>query len=133
MSKMLIVCVAGCSLAFATGANACAMHPPPMPVAQLRQASDAIVYGRLQYGLQAYPRTNNRFFYTVGTVTAGKVVKGPRSQRFRINHEHMDTACQTWGWEPDRKPIRAYVGTFYLMANKDGTYEIARYSPKAER
>lgn len=125
--KILIAAVASWAIAFATESNACAMHPPPMPLAQMRQMSDAIVTGRLDYGLQPFPRTNGRFSYTVGQVIPAKVLKGPRNVRFRINHEHMNTACQTWGWEPDRKPVRQYAGTFYLFANKDGTYSIARY------
>jgi hypothetical protein len=127
MLKKILIAAASCSIAFATGAGACAMHPPPMPLGQLRATSDAIVTGRLDYGLQPFPRTNGRFSYAVGQVIPAKVLKGSRNVRFRINHEHMNTACQTWGWEPDRKPLRQYTGTFYLFANKDGTYSIARY------
>ena len=130
---MKVIILAACAAASASPALACAMHPPPMPLAQLRQTSDAIVLGRFDYAFQAYPRTNGRFSYTVGTVTPTRIVKGPRNVRFRINHEHMDTACQTWGWEPQRKPVRTYSGTFYLFGNKDGTYSIARYSPTADR
>ena len=98
-----------------------------MPLSQLRQASGAIVLGRLDYGFQPFAGTNGRAVYTVGQIIPARVLKGPRNVRFRINHEHMNTACQTWGWEPPRKPVRQYDGTFYLFANKDGTYSIARY------
>jgi len=125
--KLFISVAAAFAAAFPTPALACAMHPPPMPLEQLRNSSDAIVTGRLDYGLQPFPRTNGRFSYTVGQVIPAKVLKGPRNVRFRINHEHMNTACQTWGWEPERKPVRQYAGTFYLFANRDGTYSIARY------
>ena len=133
-SKILIAAAASCLIAFASEAGACAMHPPPMPPAQLRQTSDAIVFGRLDYGFQPFPGTNGRAVYTVGQVIPARVLKGPRNVRFRINHEHMETACQTWGWEPQRaKPVRVYQGYFYLFANKDGTYSIARYSPTVDR
>jgi hypothetical protein len=127
MFKKILIAAASCSVAFASDAGACAIQPPPMPVAQLRQTSDAIVQGRLDYGFQAYPGTNGRAVYTVGQLTPARVLKGPRNVRFRINHEHMNTACQTWGWEPQRRPVRQYAGTFYLLANKGGTYSIARY------
>jgi hypothetical protein len=126
-SKILIAVAVSFSLAFATDAGACAMKPPPMPLEQLRKTSDAIVTGRLDYGFQPFVRTNGKIVYTVGQVIPARILKGPRNVRFRINHEHMNTACQTWGWEPQRKPVRQYAGTFYLFANKDGTYSIARY------
>src|SRR3954447_24726761 len=100
--KILIASAVSCSIAFASPAGACAMHPPPMPLTQLRQESDAIVYGRLQYGFQAFPGTHGKLVYTVGTVVPTNLLKGSRKQHFRISHEHMNTACQTWGWEPQR-------------------------------
>jgi hypothetical protein len=129
MFNKILIAAASFSIALASGAQACAMHPPPMPLEQLRKSSDAIVAGRLDYGFQAYAGTIGRAVYMVGQIVPARVVKGPRNVRFRINHEHMDTACQTWGWEPQRKPVRQYAGTFYLFANKDGTYSVARYEP----
>ena len=133
MFKKSLIAAASCSVAFASEAGACAMHPPPMPLTQLRRSSDAIVTGRLDYGFQPFAGTNGRVTFTVGQIIPARIDKGPRNVRFRINHEHMNTACQTWGWEPQRKPVRQYAGTFYLFANKDGTYSIARYSPVADR
>ena len=127
MFKEFLIAAILSSVAIATEAGACAMHPPPMPLEQLKKTSDAIVLGRLDYGFQPFVGTNGRAVYTVGQIIPARVPKGPRNVRFRINHEHMDTACQTWGWEPQRKPVRAYAGTFYLFANKGGTYSIARY------
>lgn len=129
----ILIAAASCSVALASEAGACAMHPPPMPLEQLRKSSDAIVTGRLDFGFQPFAGTNGRIVYTVGQIIPARVLKGPRNVRFRVNHEHMNTACQTWGWEPQRKPVRAYSGYFYLFANKDGTYSIARYSPTADR
>src|SRR4051794_14167176 len=131
--KILIAAAPSCTFALASQADACAVQPPPMPFAQLRQASDAIVYGRFDYGFHAFAGTNGRFVYTVGTIVPAKVIRGPRSQRFRISHEHLNTACQAWGWEPQRHPVRTYTGYFYLFSNKDGTYQIGRYSPTADR
>ena len=107
-------------------ADACMVKPPPMSEFEIRKESDAIIYGRLSYRIQDYQ--------TVGTITAKTVSKGPRKASFKISHEDMDLACQSWGWEPKRnnRP-RDYNGNFYLFANDNGTYSIARYEPKAGR